>query len=113
MTRIREELISRRALDDMAGVHHQNAVGNAGDHAQVVGDEDHRGVQLSAELVNQVQYLRLDCHIERRRRFVSNEQLGVRRNSDGDHDTLPHATTELVWIATNALLWIGYSNRAQ
>src|SRR5690348_10047661 len=113
MAGIREEFISWRALDDMACIHHQNTVRDTGDHTQVVGDENYRGVQFPAELVNQVEYLRLDRHVESRRRLVRNEQLGIRRNGDGDHNALPHPTTELMWVATNALLGIGYSNRAQ
>ena len=37
----------RRLLDDLAGVHHGDLVGAAGDDAEVVGDEDHRHVALA------------------------------------------------------------------
>ena len=43
-----EERARRRLLDDLAGVHHGDLVGAAGDDAEVVGDEDHRHVRARA-----------------------------------------------------------------
>ena len=36
---VREELRRRRALDDAAEVHHDDAIGDVLDHAEVVADE--------------------------------------------------------------------------
>ena len=37
-----EDLVERALLDDLPGVHDEDAVGDLGDHAEVVGDQDHR-----------------------------------------------------------------------
>ena len=42
MPRVVEDLVQRALLDDAARVHHQHAVGDLGDHAEVVGDQDDR-----------------------------------------------------------------------
>ena len=49
MAHLGEQLGRRRALDDLAGVHHHDPVGAAGDHAHVVGDEQHRHLQPLAQ----------------------------------------------------------------
>ena len=44
-----EDLVERARLDDLAGVHDHDPVGDLGDHAEVVGDHDHRHPELLAE----------------------------------------------------------------
>ena len=45
--RVVEELVERALLDDPAGVHHDHAIGDVGDDAEVVGDEDDPGRRSS------------------------------------------------------------------
>ena len=45
-----EQGAHRRALDDAAGIHDQHIVGEFGDHAQIVGDQDDRGPGFGAQL---------------------------------------------------------------
>ena len=40
---------TRRPLDDATGVHHLHAIGDAGDHAEVVGDQHDRRVELALD----------------------------------------------------------------
>ncbi len=47
MLRVVEELVERSLLDDAAGVHDDHAVGDVGDDAEVVGDEDDPGAGLA------------------------------------------------------------------
>ena len=46
--RIGEQRRDRRALDDLAGVHHHHVVGELGDHAEIVGDDQHRHAEALA-----------------------------------------------------------------
>ena len=41
---------------------------------EVVGDDDDGGVELALEVLQQVEDLRLDGHVERGRRLVGDEQ---------------------------------------
>ena len=50
-----------------------------GDHAQVVRDQDHRHPQVAAQVVDQVEDLGLDRHVERGRRLVGDQQLRASR----------------------------------
>ena len=38
-----EQRVGRRALDDLARIHHRDLVADLGDHAEIVRDEDDRG----------------------------------------------------------------------
>ena len=67
--------VRRTTFNDAAGVHDIDAVGVARDHAEVVGDDDHRHAEFSREILHQLEDLRLDRHVERRRRLVGDDQL--------------------------------------
>ena len=51
----------------------------------------------------QFEDLRLDGHVERRRRFVGDEHGRVTGQGHGDHHALPHAAGHLVRIFVDAL----------
>ena len=50
MLRLREQSGDRRLLDLAAGIHDHDAVGDLGDHAEVVGDQDDRGAEFASEV---------------------------------------------------------------
>ena len=57
-------------------VHDEDAVGDVGDDAEVVGDQDHRQAPLAVELLEQAQDLRLDRDVERGGRLVGDQHSG-------------------------------------
>ena len=91
MLRIGEQRVDRRALDDLAGVHHHHLVGDLGDDAEIVGDDQHRHAEPALQVLQQVEDLRLDGDVERRRRLVGDQQRGLAGQRHGDHDPLAHA----------------------
>src|SRR5438270_840453 len=98
MLRVREDVGGRSRLDDLAGVHHDQALAHAGDHAEVVRDQDRRGAELTVHVTEKVEDLRLDGHVERGRRLVGDQHLRRRRQPHRDHDSLAHAAGELVRV---------------
>ncbi len=82
-------------------------------HAEVVRDQQHRHAQLVLEAVEKLEDLRLYGHVERRRRLVRNQHLGVTDERHRDHDALPHATGELMGIMVDALVGVGDADQAQ
>ena len=93
-----EELGRGRLLDHLPGVHHGDLVGQLGDQGQVVGDEEHRQVHVLAQLLQQLDDLGLDRHVECRRRLVGDEQARLAAERHGDHHPLAHASRELVRV---------------
>ena len=76
VTRTDEEIRRRPVLNDLTGVHHRHVIGDIGDHAEVVRDEDHRHVFLALQPVQQLDDLRLCRDIERRGGLVGDQELG-------------------------------------
>ena len=85
-----------RKLDELAQVHHRDAVGDVADDAQVVRDEDVRQPELRLEVLEQVEDLRLHRDVQRGDRLVGDDQLRVERERPRDPDPLPLTARELV-----------------
>ena len=102
-----------RRLDDLALVHHGDAVGEVGDDAHVVGDQHDRGAELVAAATQQVEDLGLHRHVERRRRLVGDEHRGVERERHRDHDALLLPARELVRVVVDPQLGLGDADLPQ
>ena len=76
MARAGIELVDRCVFDDRAGIENSDAVDEAGDQRQVVGDPDDRHAELGSEILHQIDDLGLDGDIERRRRLIGDQQRG-------------------------------------
>ena len=96
-----EELARRPLLDQPARVEHAHPLAHAGDDPEVVADEEDRRVELRAQLLDQVEHLRLDRGVEPRGRLVQHEQVGIRRERHGEHDPLLLAARELMRVAAH------------
>ena len=83
-----------RLFNDPARIHDGDAIGDLGDDAEVVGDEQDRHADLAPQLVDQRQDLRLDRDVEGRRRFVGDQQQRIAGQRHRDHHALPHAAGE-------------------
>ena len=100
-------------LDDLAGVHDDDAVGELGDEAEVVRDEDDRGVRLLLRRLHDLDDLRLDRHVERGRRLVGDEHLGSFAIAIAIIAALPHPAGELVRVLVDALLGEGHADELE
>ncbi len=78
-------------FDLFAADHDDDTVGDLGDDAHVVRDEKHRHVHLVLKGADQLENLRLDRHVERRRRLVGDQQARFARQRHRDHHALSHA----------------------
>ena len=104
--RVHRRLVQRGAvgeLDDLAEVHHRDAVRDVPDHGEVVRDDHVRQAELLLEVVHEVDDLRLDRHVERGDRLVGHDQLRLEGQRAGDADALPLAAGELVRVAVVVL----------
>ena len=91
--------LSRGArLDDLASVHHHHSVGHLGDDAEIVSDEDEAEAHLVLQLLEELQDLGLHGDVERSRRLVGDDDVGLHRQRHRDHDSLALAAGELVRV---------------
>ena len=103
MARPRVDLRRRADLDDLAHVHHRDAIGEVADHGQVVRDEDLGQVQLRLEVAEQVDEGRLHGDVEGRGGLVEDHHLGARRERPCDPDPLLLAAGELMGVAAEVV----------
>ena len=86
-------------LDDLPKVHHRDAARDVLDDREVVRNEDVGETQTLLQVLQQVDDLRLHRHIERRHRFVADDEPRLDRECARDADALALPAGELVRIA--------------
>jgi hypothetical protein len=79
MTRRVEQRVAAGKLDDLAEVHDGNAVRCVADHGEIVRDEDQRQTKVALQILEQVDDLGADRHVERRDRFIADDETWVGR----------------------------------
>ena len=85
-------------FDNLTIFHHTDPVGKFAHDVEIVGDEEHRHVDLCFEFAQQFEDLRLNGHIQRSCRFVRDQKLWVIGEGHGDHHALALAAGELMRI---------------
>ena len=103
MLRIGEQVVDVGALDDPAGIHHQHLVGDLGDDAEIMGDDQDRHAEPLLQVAQQVEDLGLDGDVERRGRLVGDQQRRLAGQRHGDHHALAHAAGHVVRKVVDAL----------
>ena len=93
-----EHVGGRAKLDDLAKIHHSNAIGDVLHDGEVVRDKDHGQAHLARKLEKQIDDLRLNRHVEGRDRFVGDDEFGFDRQRASDCYALALATGEFVRI---------------
>src|SRR5688572_31542547 len=99
MARRADHLCSITDLDDLAEIHHGNAIANVFDNAEIVRNEEIRQAELFLQILQEVEHLRLNRDIERGNRFVAHDELGLDRQGARNAQALALAATEFVRIA--------------
>jgi hypothetical protein len=94
-----EQSLGRSRLDDLTGVHDEHAIRDIANDAEVVRDEEIREVQLRLEVVQEVEQLRLDRYVERRRRLVEDDERRIGDQGSRDADALALTARQLVRVA--------------
>ena len=94
MARIREELIPRRDLDDPAEVHDGDALAEVADGGEIVRDHQDADRELRAQIVEEREDRRLHRDVERRGRFVGDQDARLDGERPRDRDALALTTRE-------------------
>ena len=113
MARLVKQLLGRSLLGDARGVHDDDAVGVARDHAEIMRDDDQRDVELARQVLHQLENLRLNRHVERGGRLVGDDQFRIAGESDGDHHALAHAAGELMRVLVEPAFRVGNADKGQ
>ena len=86
-----EQIFNVCLFHDAARIHHRHSIGESSYSAEVMRNEDESQIGGTTQLAEQVEQLRLDRDIERRRRLVRDQELRLARERHRDHRALAHA----------------------
>ena len=100
-------------LNDLARIHDRDVVTGLGNHAHVVGHQDHGHPRPLLQIHKEREDLILDRHVEGRRRLIRQNELGLGSHRHGDHRTLEHAARPLERVFVVALLRARYADAPQ
>src|SRR5664280_488191 len=104
VTRRLEDLFGRRVLDNLASIRDGDGLCHFSDDGEVVGNDENGHTQFLLQSAHQVQNLRLDGDIERRRGFIRDQELRIRGQCHGYHDPLTHTAAHLMGVLAIATL---------
>ena len=99
MQRVVEQLVAIGELDDAAEIHHGDALAEMPHHRQIVRDEQIGEAEALAQILEQIDDLRLDRDVERGHRLVADDEFRIERERARDPDALALAARHLVRIA--------------
>ena len=102
-----QDIGDRTFLDDTAGVHDGDAIGDLRDDAEIMGDEEKRKIEFAPQVLQQFENLLLHGDVERGGGLVGNEHAGIGGESHGDHDALAQAAGKLMGKLLGAARRIG------
>ncbi len=103
MQRVVEQFVALGELDDPAEIHHRDPLAEMPDHRQIVRDEQIGQVELVAQILEQIDDLRLDRYVESRNRLVADDEFRVQRQGPRDSDPLPLAARHLMRISVGEI----------
>ena len=81
MQRGREQLFRRRLFYHLAKVHHSHFVRNILDNGEVMRDEHIRKAEFALEILEEIDYLRLDGDVQRADRLVAHDKFWPRESA--------------------------------
>ena len=105
--RVAQYLLRGTGFNDFAMPHHDNAVCNFRDHAEVVGDEQHCRAVAALQFLHQMEDLRLSGHVQRSCGFVRNDQRRFQCQRHGNDHTLALPSRQLVRVAVYQAIGVG------
>ena len=78
-------------FNDLACIDNGDLFTHLRNDAQIMGDHQHRGVELFSQLLHHLQDLSLDRHIQRGRWLIGEKKFRLTRKRHGNDHTLLHA----------------------
>jgi hypothetical protein len=111
MPRLRENLPSRADFNDPSIAHHRDTVGNFGDDAKIVRDEQNCVPVNRPQVADEREHLRLGSNIEGGCGLVRDEHFRIHGERHRNDHALTLPTGELVWVRRENPLRIGKLHR--
>ncbi len=85
-------------LNQAASIHDAYIIRDTRDDAKVMGDQDHRHIHLLGQIDQQAKDLGLNRHVQRRCRFIRDDQFRFAHQGHGDDDALAQPAGQLMRV---------------
>ena len=108
-----DDLLHRAVFDHLAVAQHHDVVGDLRDDGEVVGDVERRGAGLVDGALDRREHVDLGGHVERGRRLVEDDEVGLRAERHRRHRALQLAARDLVRIAVAERVRDGKAEHAE
>src|SRR2546425_186657 len=102
MERVPEDFPDRSFLHDAPRVHHRHSVTRLGHNPEVVRHEEKGEAVTPPQLLQDLEDLALDDHVQGGRGFVRDDQFRLEDERHRNHDALPHSAAEFMGIVAKA-----------
>ena len=98
-----QQVLDRTLLDQSPGVEHADGIGELGDQAHVVADEQYRGMQSLLQAAERLHDLALNDDVKGAGRLVGDDDLGLECRGDGHRRPLALTATELMRVTASQI----------
>ena len=106
VTGLVENLLHGAHLHDLTAIEDGHTLGNVGNNAQVMGDIHGGEAQLVLQILDEPDDLSLNGHVQSGGGLVTDQDLGLAGQGDGDNDTLTHTAGVLEGVVIKPLLGV-------
>ena len=113
MLRVGKNIRRQSLFHHLTAPHDANAAGNPAHNVQIMGDEHHRHAKPRLQPRHQIQNFRLNGHIQRGRRLIRDQDIGVIRQGHRDHHALTLTAGKFMRIASHAIFRLGDFHQSQ
>src|SRR5690606_26188365 len=103
MERVCIELPGGGDLHDSPQIHHDDFIAEVLHHTQVMRDEQHREIELFAQILEQVDHLCLDRNVEGGDGLIGYDEIRFDGESPGNSDALALPPRKLVGILAKVI----------
>src|SRR5262245_58508246 len=103
MQRLIHQRTGRPEFDNLAEIHHGDAVADMCDDPQIVTDENVSQMEFALEVGEQVEHVSLDRYVERRHHFVAYDQRWLENERTRNIGALFLATGDFVRISMSEI----------
>ena len=100
---IADDFFGRAGFDDLAEIHHHDALADVFDDGEVVRDEEIGDAALLLQVLQKIDDLGLDGDVEGADGFVADDQFGFDGQRAGDADALSLAAAEFVRVTLGVI----------
>ena len=96
LARLLDDLPRAAPFDQLAVAQHHDLVRHLGHHGKIMGDVERGDAGIADGVLDRRQHIDLGGHVERGGGFVEDDQVWLRAERHGGHDTLQLAAGNLV-----------------